>query len=149
MPENFTLVEIDELTVLAEVPADDDEFPISDTSASGAAKAVASAYVRRFSVVTVSSSGSQSSATTSKTHIKLNHASAINLTLTGAPVAGDELTIIAETGATHTVTLSGAVKWNAASNTIVTFNAIGESLHCVAYSAARWDVISFNGVAFS
>lgn len=145
---SFDLVEIDELTVLAEVPADDDEFPMSDTSASGAAKAIAAAYVRRFTVREITASGAQSGAGVSNLHLALNHASAINYTITGAPTAGDVLTVIADTTANHTVILSGSVTWDGTNQT-ANLNADGDSFMAIARSATRWDIISNNSVTLS
>ena len=96
---------ISALTNLAAIPADDDELVLVDTSASST-KAVNAGYVRRFEVREITSSGAQSGAGSSKLHLVLNHASAINYTLTGAPVVGDELTIFAETTASHTIIAS-------------------------------------------
>lgn len=138
---------ISALTNLAAVPADDDELAIVDTGA-GSTKAVNAGYMRRAEVREITSSGAQSGAGSSKLHVALNHASAINYTITGAPVAGDELTIFVETTAAHTVILSGSVTYDGSAQT-ATFSTAGESMHLVARSATLWDVINNNGAVLS
>ena len=147
MPEGITLVEIDDLTVLAAVPADDDEIPIYDTSTS-TAKAVSAGNARRAETRDITSSGAQSGAGSSDLHLVLNHASAINYTITGAPTAGDTMTIYAATTAAHTVILSGSVTWDGTNKT-ATFNATADALFVRAFSATRWHIISNNSVTFS
>jgi hypothetical protein len=144
---SYTVTKISEYTNLDEVPADDDELILVDTSES-ATKANNAGYLRRSEVNEVTSSGAQSGAASSKYHLALNHASAINFTITGAPTAGDELTIIVDTTASHTVILSGSVTWDGTNQT-ANLGTDGNSLRAVARSATRWDVISFNGVTFS
>ncbi len=84
--------------------------------------------------------------------LKLNHASTIIAATLDAPTAGDELFIInnsASGTAAHTVTVPGGVTWDG-TNTIATLNAPDESLHVVAISATRWQIMANNGtVAFS
>ena len=136
---------ISELTNLAEVPDDADEFPFNDSTTT---KAIAAAWLRRALVREITSSGAQSGAGVSHLHLVLNHASAINYTITGAPTAGDILTIYAATTAAHTVILSGAVTWDGTNET-ATLNAAGDCLYAVAFSATRWHVISNTSVTFS
>ena len=138
---------ISALTNLGAVPADADELAIVDTSA-GATKALTAGYARRFDVQEIVASGAQSGAGSSRQHIVLNHASAINYTITGAPVAGDEITIYVETTAAHTVILSGSVTYDGTNQTL-TFSTAGESFHMVARSATRWDILNNNGGVLS
>lgn len=141
----MTDIKISELTNLAAVPDDTDEFPFNDGSTT---KAIAAGYIRRKEIREITSSGSQSGASGSDIHLALNHGSAINYSFTNAPTAGDQLTIFAVTGATHTVTLFSGVTYNG-TNAIATFNTIGESLILVARSATRFDILYNNGVTFS
>ena len=138
---------ISALTNLAAVPADDDELVIVDTGA-GSTKALNAGYMRRFEVREITSSGAQSGAGSSRLHLVLNHASAVNYTITGAPVAGDELTVLVDTTAAHTLLLSGSVTFDGSAQT-ATFSTDGESLHMVARSTTRWDIINNNGVVLS
>lgn len=82
----------------------------------------------------------------------LNHATVIIAATLDAPTAGDELFIIdssASGTAAHTVTTAAGVTWDGTNNT-ATLNAPDESLHVVAISATRWQIIVNNGsVAFS
>jgi hypothetical protein len=84
--------------------------------------------------------------------VLLNHASTIIAATLDAPTAGDELFIIdssASGTAAHTVTTAAGVTWDGTNNT-ATLNAPDESLHVVAISATRWQIIVNNGtVAFS
>lgn len=128
-------------------PADNDVLVIADTSGSDNNK-VQVGTIRRFTVTEVTSSGAQSGAGSSNLHLALNHASAINYTITGAPTVGDVLTVIADTTAAHTVILSGSVTWDGTNQT-ANLATDGDSLMAVARSATRWDVISNNGVTFS
>ena len=141
----YTVTKISELTNLAAVPEDTDELVINDATVT---KAIAAGYLRRFTVTEIASSGAQATTTTSRTHIVLNHASAINLTLSNAPTAGDELTVIANTTANHTVIVGGGVTWNGSATT-ATLNATDDSFHAIARSATRWDIISNNSVTLS
>lgn len=79
--------------------------------------------------------------------VLLNHASTIVAATLPAPQAGDELFIIdssASGTAAHTVTLPAGVTFDGTNNT-ATLNAPDESLHIVAISATRWQIIVNNG----
>lgn len=128
-------------------PADDDAFAIADTSGSDNNK-VLFGTIRRPTVREITSSGAQSGAGESSLHLVLNHASAINYTITGAPSVGDILTLIIDTTAAHTLLLSGSVTFDGTNKTL-TFSTDGESLHMVARSATRWDIINNNGGVLS
>ena len=141
----YTVKKISEYTNLDAVPEDTDELIINDATVT---KAIPAGYLRRAEVRIIASSGAQSGAGTSDLHLVLNHASAINYTITGAPTAGDRITIYAATTAAHTVILSGSVTWDGTNET-ANFNATADALHCVALSATRWHVISNNSVTFS
>lgn len=122
-------------------PQDDDELVTVDTSA-GASRRVALAAIVRYEVDTVVVTGSITPR--ARQMIILNHASVpIALTISGAPVVGDEIEIIAEDngGSSHTVILSGSVKWDGTNN-IATFDAAGENIRCIAESATRWRVVN-------
>jgi hypothetical protein len=140
-----TLVKISELTNLDAVPDDTDEFPMNDASTT---KANPAGYMRRATIREVTDSGAQSGAGVSRLHLALNHASAINYTITGAPIAGDELTIYIETTAAHTVILSGSVTFDGTNQT-ATFSTAGESMILRARSATRWDILYNNGASLS
>lgn len=131
------------LTALGAIPADDDIYPGTDTSTS-TTKSTTAGNLRRFTVTEITSSGAQSGAGSSRLHLALNHASAINYTITGAPTAGDELTVYIETTAAHTVLLSGSVTYDGTNQTC-TFSTAGQSLHMIARSATRWDIITNDG----
>lgn len=76
--------------------------------------------------------------------VYLNHASVVIAATLDAPTRGDELIIIdsSATGtAAHTVTVSGGVTFNG-TNTIATFNLLGEALHLKAISATRWLILN-------
>lgn len=124
-------------------PVDGDYTIIWDTSGADDNK-VAIGTIRRNTVTEVTSSGAQSGAGSSKLHIVLNHASAINYTITGAPTAGDELTVYIETTAAHTLLLSGSVTYDGTNQTC-TFSTAGQSIHMIARSATRWDIIKNDG----
>jgi hypothetical protein len=136
---------ISELTNLAEVPDDADEFPFNDSTTT---KAIAAGWLRRALVREITSSGAQSGAGVSHLHLVLNHGSAINYTITGAPTAGDILTVLVDTTALHTVILSGSVTWDGTNKTL-NLGTDGESIYAVARSATRWDIISNNGGTLS
>lgn len=145
-------LKLSELSNLAAVPANDDEVYVRDVSeAAGSAqqKALELGYIRRFKVDSVIATGSITP--NAMQFITLNLGTAIGLTISGAPSAGDVLVIYRKgSGAvTHTVTLSGAVKWNAANNTIASFDTDAEVLIAIAESATLWTVVYQSGVAFS
>lgn len=136
---------ISELTNLAEVPADTDEFPFNDGSTT---KAVTAGYIRRFAVDEETTSGAQSGAWSSKKHVALNNASAITYTVTGSPTAGDMLTVYVHQSVAHVLVLDSGVTFAAGNNT-VTFSTAGESLLAIARSATVVDIIHNNGGALS
>jgi hypothetical protein len=75
----------------------------------------------------------------------LNHATTpVAAAMTIAPTAGDEMFIVdnSATGtAGHTVKTPTGVTFDGTNNT-ATLNALGEALHIVAISAARWLIIA-------
>jgi len=84
--------------------------------------------------------------------VKLNHATVVIAATLDAPVVGDEL-IIVDSSATgtvaHTVTLSGGVTWDG-TNTIATFDLLGEALHVIAITTTRWLILeNIGSVALS
>lgn len=141
----YTVKKISEYTNLAAVPEDTDELIINDATVT---KAIAAGYLRRAEVRDITSSGAQSGAGASHIHLVLNHASAINYTITGAPTAGDILSIFVDTTALHTIILSGSVTWDGTNKTL-NLGTDGESIYAVARSATRWDIISNNGGTLS
>ena len=137
------------LSNLAEVPANTDELYIYDAS-EGDGLAIAAAFLRRAKVDSVIATGSITC--NAIQFITLNLGTAIALTILAAPTAGDVLVIYRKgSGAvTHTVTLSGAVKWNAAANTIASFDTDADCLIAIAESAVLWTVMPWSsGVTFS
>lgn len=82
--------------------------------------------------------------------ITLNGAGAIALTITGAPVAGDEIEVIRDgTGVvTHTVVLSGSVTWDGTNKT-ANFDTDNDTIRAKAISATRWRILGNTGVTFT
>lgn len=84
--------------------------------------------------------------------VLLNHATVVIAATLDAPVVGDELIIVdsSATGtAAHTVTLSGGVTWDG-TNTVATFNLLGETLHVIAITTTRWLILeNIGSVALS
>lgn len=130
-------------------PQDDDELVTVDTSTS-TSKRVALAAIVRFEVDTVVVTGSITPR--ARQMIILNHASTpIALTISGAPVIGDEIEIIAEDngGSSHTVVLSGSVTFDGTNQT-ATYDAAAERLRMIAESVTRWRIVdNTGGVALS
>lgn len=125
-------------------PQDDDELVTVDTSA-GASKRVALAAIVRYEVDTVVVTGSFTAR--ARQMVILNHASTpIALTISGAPVVGDELEIIAEDngGSSHTCVLSGSVTFDGTNQT-ATFDATAERLRMIAESITRWRIVANTG----
>lgn len=75
--------------------------------------------------------------------VTLNHATVVIAATLAAPTAGDEL-FISDTSASgtaaHTVTVAGAT-FVGGSNTVLTLNAPGESIHMIAVSATKWLIV--------
>lgn len=140
-----TYTKIDDATLATSPVADDAVLP---ADVSGADNKIEVGQIRRSEIRDVTSSGAQSGAGTSYLHIVLNNATAINYTITGAPVAGDTLTVYIETTAAHTLLLSGSVTFDG-TNATMTYSTAGESLLMVARSATRWDIIHNNGGVLS
>jgi hypothetical protein len=132
---------------LAEVPANNDEFYIFDASAV-AGLAIAAAFLRRAKVDIVVASGAVTPNAIQL--ITLNLGTAIALTLTGSPTAGDILAIYRKgSGAvTHTVDVAGGITWEG-TNDRANLADDGDCLIAIAESATRWIVLYNNGVTFS
>lgn len=147
MPE-LTIQSFTDATQLGAVPSNDDYMGIDDTSASGAARGIAAGFLRRAKVDSVIASGSITCNAIQL--ITLNLGTAIALTISGAPTAGDILAIYRKgSGAvTHVVTLSGAVTWEGTNND-ANFDTDGDCLIAIAESATRWIVLYQSGVTFS
>lgn len=126
---------------------DGDFIPIWDTVGADTNKQDV-ATLRRSEVREITSSGAQSGAGVSKLHIRLNHAMAINYTITGAPTVGDTITLKCNTTAVHTLLLDTGVTFDG-TNATMTYSTIGESLHMVAISTTEWDIINNNGGVLS
>lgn len=141
----YTVKKISEYTNLDAVPEDTDELPINDATVT---KAIPAGYLRRVDVRDIVASGAQTGASGSDVHLSLNHASAIAYSFTNAPTKGDRLTIYAATTAAHTVTLFAGVTWDG-TNDVAELGTAADSLHAVALSATRFQIISNNGVTFS
>lgn len=141
----MTDIKISELTNLAAVPDDTDEFPFNDGSTT---KAIAAGYLRRFAVDEETTSGAQSGAWSSHKHVALNNASAITFTVTGSPTAGDVLTVYVHQTVAHVLVLDAGVTFADGSDT-VTFSTAGESLLAIARSATVVDIIVNNGGVLS
>jgi hypothetical protein len=135
------------LSNLAEVPANNDEFYIFDASAV-AGLAIAAAFLRRAKVDIVVASGAVTPNAIQL--ITLNLGTAIALTLTGSPTAGDILAIYRKgSGAvTHTVDVAGGITWEG-TNDRANLADDGDCLIAIAESATRWIVLYNNGVTFS
>lgn len=146
---SLTTSTITALTALAEVPANGDLLAVDDTSAT-ATKSIAAAYLRRAKVDSVIASGAITCNAIQL--ITLDLGTAIALTISGAPTAGDILVIERKgSGAvTHVVTLSGAVTWDGTNND-ANFDTDGDCLIAIAESATRWIVLipTVTGVTFS
>jgi len=106
------------------------------------------ATLRRPEIRSVVGSGTQSGAGASDLHIALEHASATNYTITGAPTIGDTLSVIVDTTAAHTIVLSGSVTFDGSNKTANLATAL-DSFIAVARTATRWDIVSNNGVTLS
>jgi hypothetical protein len=135
------------LTNLAETPANDDEFYLRDASVSGD-KAIEAGYVRRDAYSLVTATGNL--ALNARHYVELSGASAIALTITGAPTVGDTLEIyrVGTGGVTHTVILSGSVTWDGTNET-ANFADDTDYIRCKAISATRWRVLTNTTVTFS
>jgi hypothetical protein len=135
------------LTNLAETPANDDEFYLRDTSVSGD-KAIEAGYVRRDAYSLVTATGSL--ALNAQHYVELSGASAIALTITGAPTVGDTLEIyrVGTGGVTHVVTLSGSVTFDGTNND-ASFADDGDYLRLKAISTTRWRIVQNTGVVIS
>ncbi len=83
-------------------------------------------------------------------YFELSSASAIALTISGAPVAGDVIEIyrVGTGGVTHTVVLSGSVTWDGTNKT-ANFNGDADYIRAIAISATRWRVLQNTSVTFS
>lgn len=138
---------ISALTALAEAPANDDYFPLVDTSAT-TTKKLAAGYTRRYDYDLVTVTGSL--APNAMQYIELSGASAIALTLTGAPTVGDVIEIfrVGTGGVTHTVVLSGSVTWDGTNET-ANFADDNDYLRAIAISATRWRVLTNSTITFS
>lgn len=138
------------LSNLAETPANDDELYIRDVSEADAleSKAIEAGYMRRdaYSLVTVTGS----LALNAQHYVELSGASAIALTITGAPAVGDTLEIyrVGTGGVTHTVVLSGSVTWDGTNET-ANFDGDADYIRAKAISATRWRVLDNTSVTFS
>lgn len=139
---------ISALTALAEAPANDDDFPMNDISAGPTTKRNAAGYLRRFAVSVVVASNSL--ALNAKHLVTLNLGTAIALTISTTPVAGDEVRIVRKgSGAvTHTVQLPSGVTWDGTNRT-ANFDTDGDAITAVAESATRFIVHPNNGVTFT
>lgn len=144
MPDD---IKISALTELAETPANDDVLPLVDTSTTTTKKNTA-ANMRRDAYSLVTATGSL--ALNAQHYVELSGASAIALTITGAPTAGDTLEIyrVGTGGVTHTVVLSGAVTWDDTNET-ASFDGDGDYIRAKAISATRWRVLTNTSVTFS
>lgn len=115
---------------------------------SGADRYVTAGDLRRFAVDEETTSGAQSGAWSSHKHVALNNASAITYTVTGAPTAGDVLTVYVHQTVAHVLVLDAGVTFADGSDT-VTFSTAGESLLAIARSATVVDIIVNNGGVLS
>lgn len=138
---------ITDLTQLAEVPANDDEFVGNDTSASET-KTWLAGYMRSKDVDNIVASGSL--AINANQFITLNLGTAIALTISNSPVAGWVIEIyrIGSGGVTHTVQLPSGVTWDGTNRT-ANFNDDADYLRAVAMSATRFIVTSNTSVTFT
>lgn len=144
MPDD---IKISALTELAETPANDDVLPLVDTSTTTTKKNTA-ANMRRDAYSLVTATGSL--ALNAQHYVELSGASAIALTITGAPTAGDTLEIyrVGTGGVTHVVTLSGSVTFDGTNND-ANFADDGDYLRLKAISATRWRILQNTGVTLS
>lgn len=138
---------ITSMTTLAEVPANGDLLALDDISAT-ATKSIAVGYVRRFDYDLVIVTGSLTP--NAMQYIELSGASAIALTISGAPTVGDVIEIfrVGTGGVTHTVVLSGSVTWDGTNET-ANFADDNDYLRAIAISATRWRVLTNSTVTFS
>jgi hypothetical protein len=136
------------LTALVGVIANDDLLAMVDTSASSTNKKITGALMRGFKVDSVIASGSITPNTLQL--ITLNLGTAIALTISGSPTAGDVLCIQRKgSGAvTHVVTVGGGITFDGTNND-ANFDTDGDSVILIAESATRWIVFANNGVTFS
>ena len=143
---DVTITKIADATEATDVN-DSIKLPADDASAD---RYIQVGNIRRYEVDTITETGPLTAR--ARQMVILNHASVpIALTISGAPAIGDEIEIIAEDngGSSHTVVLSGSVKWDGTNN-IATFDAAGERIRCIAESATRWRVVANpDSVAFS
>jgi hypothetical protein len=136
------------LTALVGVLANDDLLHVGDASASNADKKATAALVRGFKVDSVIASGSLTPNTLQL--VTLNLGTAIALTISGSPTAGDVLVIYRKgSGAvTHVVTVGGGITVDGTNNDM-NFDTDGDSIILFAESATRWLYFANNGVTFS
>jgi hypothetical protein len=105
--------------------------------------------MRRFAYESITATGSRTANPVQ--YYELSGASAIALTISGAPAAGDVIEIyrVGTGGVTHVVTLSGSVTWDGVNND-ASFADDGDYLRAIAISATRWRVLPMTtGVTFS
>lgn len=138
------------LTNLAATPANDDELYIRDVSEADAleSKAIEAGYMRRDAYNLVTATGEL--ALNAQHYVELSGASAIALTITGAPSVGDTIEIyrVGTGGVTHTVILSGSVTWDGSLQT-ASFDGDADYIRAKAISATRWRVLDNTSVTFS
>lgn len=138
---------ISELQTLAESPANNDVYAIVDITA-GATKQITSAYARRdaFNAITVTGSLSLNV----KHFVTLSAASAIALTISSTPSAGDEIEIIRDgaDAVTHTVVLPVGVTWDGTNRT-ANFDAADDRIRAKAVSATRFRILENDNVTFT
>lgn len=143
----LTTTTISALTAESAVPANDDVFVGDDTSAGTTDKWLAG-FLRRAKVDLVIASGAITPNAIQL--ITLNLGTAIALTITGSPTAGDILAIYRKgSGAvTHTVDLAGGITWEG-TNDRAELDTDGDLLVAIAESATRWIVLVNSGVSFA
>lgn len=140
-------VQIDELTALTEVPANDDVIVVDDTSAT-TTKNMQAKYMRSDDVDAVIASGSIT--INARQLITLNLGTAIALTVSNAPEAGWEIEIyrLGSGGVTHTVQLPSGVTWDGTNRT-ANFNGDADRIRAKAISATRFLVLENDSVTFT
>lgn len=106
--------------------------------------------MRRFAYSLITATGSR---TPNPVHyFELSGASAIALTISGAPTAGDVIEIyrVGTGGVTHTVVLGSGIDWDGSGNGTANFADDGDYLRAIAISPTRYRVLpSTTGVTFS